>query len=124
MPVGRRPSGSAVIDASVLAALRELANPGEPDALTEVVHLFLGDVPIQLAALRTAIKSADAASVRQLAHHLRGSALAIGATGMAAACAVIEQRAGDQSLPEVVEEVDCLDREFALVRRELEGVLQ
>lgn len=122
--MGLRPSGSSVIDASVLGALRELANPGEPDALTEVVQLFLGDVPIQLAALRKAIKRADAASVRQFAHQLRGSALAIGATGMAGVCVVIEEGARGHALQQVGDDVDRLDREFALVRRELEQALR
>jgi HPt (histidine-containing phosphotransfer) domain-containing protein len=117
--VGQRPSGSAVIDASVLAALRDLGGPDEPDALTEVVRLFLCDTPAQLSTIQTAFATVDAASVRTIAHQLRGSALALGANSMAAACFALEQGADRRPLGDLAPELDRLRREFELVRREL-----
>ncbi len=38
-------SGGKVLDRSVLAALRELQDEGEPDVLGELIELFLADAP-------------------------------------------------------------------------------
>jgi HPt (histidine-containing phosphotransfer) domain-containing protein len=113
-----------VLDVSVMAAIRALGDPGEPDVLAEVAHLFLVDVPIHLTALRAGIAAADPESVRQTAHRLRGSALEMGALRMAPMCAAIEQAARAGSIEHATAQADALDREFAAARRELEQAIQ
>ena len=113
-----------MLDVAVMAAIRALGDPGEPDVYTEVAHLFLVDVPIHLSALRAAIAAADRESVRQIAHRLRGSALEMGALRMAPVCATIEQAARAGSIEQAAAQADGLDREFAAARRELEQAIQ
>ena len=80
----------AVLDVSVMAAIRSLGGPGEPDVYTEVARLFLADVPIHLSALSAAIAAKRTDSVGSIAHRLRGGALEMGALRMAPLCAAIE----------------------------------
>ncbi len=113
-----------VLDLSVMAAIRALGDPGEPDVYAEVARLFLVDVPIHLSALGAAIAAADSESVWQIAHRLRGSSLEMGAVRMAPLCAAIEQAGRAGSIKHAAAQAACLDREFAVARRELEEAIQ
>jgi len=113
-----------VLDVSVSAAIRALGGPGEPDVFAEVARLFLADVAIHLSALGAAIAAGQKESVREIAHRLRGGALEIGAVSMAPVCAAIEHAARAGSLEDAAAQAQSLDREFALVRQELEQVTQ
>ena len=113
-----------VLDVSVMAAIRSLGGPGEPDVFTEVAHLFLADVPAHLSALNAAIAAADAPSVAQVAHRLRGGALEMGALRMAPLCAAIEHAARAGSLEQAAAQAESLDREFAAARVALGEAIQ
>jgi HPt (histidine-containing phosphotransfer) domain-containing protein len=114
----------SVLDVLVMAAIRGLGGPGDPDVYVEVACMFLADVPIHLAALRAAIAAEQIEAVGQIAHRLRGSALEMGALRMAPVCAAIEHGACTGSLEHVATQADSLEREFASARRELEQVIQ
>ncbi len=113
-----------MLDASVMAVLRSLAAPGEPDVYVDVARLFLADVPIHLTALDAAIAASNVESVWQIAHRLRGGSLEMGALRMAPLCAAIEGAARAGSLAHAAARADSLAREFAAVRLELEKVIQ
>jgi HPt (histidine-containing phosphotransfer) domain-containing protein len=113
-----------VLDVLVMAAIRALGVPGEPDVYAEVAGLFLADVPIHLSALGAAIAADQIESVCQIAHRLRGSALEMGALRMAPVCAAIEHGARSGSLEHAAAQADTLDCEFASARRELEQVIR
>ena len=115
---------SSVLDVSVMAAIRSLGGPGEPDVYAEVALLFLEDVPIHLSALNAAIAAASVESVEQIAHRLRGGALEMGALRMAPLCAAIEHAARDGSLEHAAARAESLDREFAATRAALEQAIQ
>jgi HPt (histidine-containing phosphotransfer) domain-containing protein len=111
---------SAVLDLSVMAAIRSLGGPGDPDVFKEVARLFLADVPIHLAALGAAIAADSAGSVAQIAHRLRGGALEMGALRIAPLCAAIEQAARAGSLAHVAAQAESLHRECAAARIAIE----
>jgi HPt (histidine-containing phosphotransfer) domain-containing protein len=115
---------SPVLDVLVMAAIRALGVPGEPDVYAEVARLFLADVPIHLSALGAAIAAERVESVCQIAHRLRGSSLEMGALRMAPVCAAIEHGARAGSLEHAAARADRLHHEFATARRELEQVIQ
>jgi HPt (histidine-containing phosphotransfer) domain-containing protein len=112
-----------VLSVSMMAAIRALGAPGEPDVYTEVAGLFLADVPIHLSALGAAITANNVESVREIAHRLRGSALEIGALRMAPLCAEIEHAAGTGSLDHAAAWADGLNREFAAAQSALEQAM-
>ena len=114
----------AVLDVSVMAAIRALGSAGEPDVYTEVARLFLADVPIHLSALSAAISAKRTDSVGSIAHRLRGGALEMGALRMAPLCAAIEYAARAGSLEHAAAQAECLDREFAVARAALELAIQ
>ena len=108
-----------VLDPSVMAAIRSLGGPGQPDVYAQVAQLFLADVPVHLSALRTAIAENRTESVRQIAHRLRGGTLEMGARRMAPLCAALEHGAQAGSLADAAAHADNLDREFAAARAAL-----
>lgn len=105
------PDPSACLDLAVLSELRALSQPGE-DVLGEVLGLFLGQVPQQLESLRSALEARDRHASHQVAHRLKGSALAMGARQMAAACGLVEQAARDGDLGLAARYAATLDDEF------------
>lgn len=121
LPFETRP---AVLDVSVMAAIRALGSPGEPDVYSEVAHLFLADVPVHLEALGAAIAARRADQVEQIAHRLRGGALEMGALRMAPLCAALEHTAREGHLQEAEDRLEGLHREFAVARAALEEAIQ
>jgi HPt (histidine-containing phosphotransfer) domain-containing protein len=115
---------SSVLDLAVMANIRSLGGPGEPDVYMEVAQLFLADVPIHLAALGAAIAARNVELVERTAHRLRGGALEMGALRMAPLCAAIEHAARDGSLEHAAARAESLDREFAATRAALEQAIQ
>ncbi len=85
------PSNDAPIDPSVVATLRTLQIPGQPDVLTELIDLFLDDAPARIAAVRNATRDGDAGALRRAAHALNGSSANLGAVRLAAISAELEQ---------------------------------
>lgn len=79
------------LDLSVLAALREIQQPGKPDLVTELIDLFLEDTAVQLKMLREAVANDNAKEVRRVAHLLKGSSANIGAGPMAALYGSLEK---------------------------------
>lgn len=67
---------------------------GDRNLERELLELFDRQAAILLARM----KSSDAASVAALAHTLKGSALGVGATGVAQAAAAVEQASSPQVL--------------------------
>jgi HPt (histidine-containing phosphotransfer) domain-containing protein len=120
------PAGSlpAVLDVSVMAAIRALGSEGEPDVFTEVAHLFLADVPVHLTALRAAITAGRLEEVAQIAHRLRGGALEMGALRMAPVCAALERSAREGCLEQAEARMEGLNHEFAVTRTALEAAIQ
>ena len=110
----------SILDVSVMAAIRALGDPGEPDVYAEVARLFLADVPVHLSALDAAIAARSVKSVEQIAHRLRGGALEIGALRMAPLCADIEYAARAGSLEHAASQAARLTSEFAVARLALE----
>jgi HPt (histidine-containing phosphotransfer) domain-containing protein len=107
------------LDPDVIASLRELTPPGEPDVLTEVLQLFLADVPGRIGRLRQAWHASNAAEVQRAAHSLKGSAGNIGAGDLLAVCRTIDDAAKAGELAQMVELVARLDAEYARVEAEI-----
>ncbi|GLZ36700.1 ATP-binding protein [Actinokineospora sp. NBRC 105648] len=84
-----------------------------PEAKAEVLRAFVVRGADDLRLLERAVAEGEAGDLRFLAHRLRGSSLAIGATELAAACLAIETASDEQ--------VDDPSR-FAALRDALEAV--
>ena len=106
---------------SLTAELREIEN-ADSGMIPELVSLFLDDSAGRLRTLNGASIRRDFKTVRAQAHSLKGSALQMGAIGLASLCSALELSDSAAS-----EESECAMRtigdEFVLVRQAMEEYL-
>lgn len=81
----------AALDPEVIARLRELAARSRPSLLTSLRETYLTDGRRRLAALSTAVADADPATLRDVAHALKGSSATLGANRLAEFCRQLEE---------------------------------
>jgi CheY-like chemotaxis protein len=112
------------VDASTLAALRDLQGEGQPELLAELIAVYLRDTPPRLAALHEAVARADAEALRRAAHSLKGSSSQIGAVQMARLSADLEHQAGTTDLRGATETLRRLDEAFDRVRAHLQALTE
>ena len=110
------------VDASTLAALRDLQGEGQPDLLAELIAVYLRDTPPRLAALHEAVARTDAEALRREAHGVKGSSSQIGAVQMARLCAELEHQACATDLAGAAESLRRLDEAFGRVRAHLQAL--
>jgi HPt (histidine-containing phosphotransfer) domain-containing protein len=108
----------------VLATLRELQEEGAPDLLSELVALFLADLPNQLEALRQAVEAGDISSARRVAHTLKGSCGNMGAKEMATICARLQDISDPSDLTLAAILVKHLQVESERVRQALRAEVE
>jgi HPt (histidine-containing phosphotransfer) domain-containing protein len=116
-------SGAPVLDPAVLASLRQLSVPGEPDVLTDVLKLFLAEVPPRMTRLRNAWSSGNIEEMQRAAHSLKGSAGNIGAQGMFDVCRQLDGLGRSGNLEAASTLVDALDVEFDKVQAEIRRLI-
>ena len=109
-----------VLDPAVLETLRRLTPPGEPDVLTEVLRIFLDEVPARVARLRNAWAARNIEEVHRSAHSLKGSAGNIGARRLHAVCSQLDEI---DDLDAAAALVAALDAEFDKVVTEIRRIL-
>lgn len=114
---------SPVLDPSVINTLRQLTVPGEPDVLTEVLKLFLEEVPSRLTRLRIAWAAQNIEEVHRLAHSLKGSAGNIGAQRMFEICKQLDGIGRSSDVAQAGPLVDALNVEFANVDAEIRRLI-
>ena len=120
-PVPRPESerGMAVLDQAVIAGLRDLREPNQPDPLKELVELFLRDARSRLQKMDTAISQKDTFSLAAAAHTLKGSASNLGARQLAGLCLTLEKQAKTGELTETATILLEVKSEFQAVEKTL-----
>lgn len=93
--MGPPPDAGRAIDRAHLARMTF----GDRGLERELLELFDRQAAILLARMR----ATDAATTATLAHTLKGSALGVGAAGVAQAAAAVEQAAGPSELAAAIE---------------------
>ena len=112
-----------VLDAAVLDTLRKLTPPGEPDVLTEVLQLFLNEVPPRIERLRNAWTAGNIQEVQRAAHSVKGSAGNIGARRLHAVCSKLDEIGKSRDVKDAGPLIGELDDEFDKVQTEIRRVL-
>jgi TMAO reductase system sensor TorS len=98
--------------------LHEIAG-GDAAFAHELVHLFVEDAARRIAALAEAIAGADAATVRKVAHTLKGSSGNIGAEPLRQAAFAVEQQGKAGDLANAATSLAMIEKEFARLRESL-----
>ncbi len=87
------PADTPAVDPAALESIGALADDDQPDFLREVIAAYLQDMPPRLSTLREAVRRADAPTIEQTAHAIKGSSRTIGAMELAARSAELEDLA-------------------------------
>ena len=112
-----------IIDPVVIAGLRQLHTPAQPNPLAEFIDLFLREAPAELDAMSEAVSKNDVTSLSRVisaASALKGSAGNLGARNLAALCEEIEQTAKNWLLTDAKPIIEQARQEFDRVRAVLE----
>ncbi len=100
------------LDSAVLAALQDVME----DEYPVLLDTFLTDSEERLLSLRQAERSADAQSLRLVAHSFKGSCSNMGALTLVGLCRHLEEAGRREQLEQAPELVEQIEREFAIVR--------
>ena len=104
----------AAVDFSVLEGLDDGPVAGEPDLVTELIDLYLGEVPHIIDAIRKGLERNDWKSARRAAHTLRGSSGNLGVLQLSNLADKLERLEDtEMNLARVL--CESLEREFVRV---------
>ena len=113
----------AVLDPAVIATLRQLTPPGEPDVLTEVLQMFLDEFPPRMDRLRNAWASKNIEEMYRAAHSLKGSAGNVGAQRLMKVCSQLDEMGRSGDLTNTAPLVDALAIEYGKVEAEIHRII-
>ena len=116
--MGSAETSVPILEGSVWSELQTLG----PDVVSEILDLFLADVPSRLVKLQHAVDSRSLDLVLREAHGLKGSALGIGASRLASLCAAIEHDVREGHLDRLAARLSDLEPEFVEVQTALNDV--
>jgi HPt (histidine-containing phosphotransfer) domain-containing protein len=88
--------------------------------LDAVVALYLQETPSHVEALRRAAAQGQAATLAKVAHQLKGSSAQVGARGLAALAARLQEQGQTEALDGTAGVLTALEQEFSRVRALLE----
>lgn len=85
-----------------------------------VIAGFLGDIPLQIQALKGYIENGDQKSAERQAHTIRGASANIGAEALQATASKMEKYGRQANLPAMQASLSELDQQFERLRAELQ----
>jgi HPt (histidine-containing phosphotransfer) domain-containing protein len=85
-------SSDQVLDLEAIANLRSLGDEGDDSFLREILAIYIEDVPLRLADLRTALARADQPFFNRSAHTIKGSSSNVGAREVKVLAEKLEHR--------------------------------
>jgi CheY-like chemotaxis protein/HPt (histidine-containing phosphotransfer) domain-containing protein len=113
------------LDRRVIAEFRQAGTGGVPEFMVALIDQFIEEAASQVEGLRDAGERSDGGALKATAHSLKGSALTMGATRLAALCKQMESQADRQPGGAVTSALLAqLDQEFVKVRHALEAERQ
>ena len=81
----------AVLDRSVLDAMKESPEAALPDFALDLIDQFADEAELRVKALQSAAERQDAPALKAAAHSLKGSSFTVGANRLGALCGRLEQ---------------------------------
>ena len=119
-PIGN--GDQALLDPARLAQLEDIAR--DPSFLTELIHGFIGDVDTIVAGTRQCISTAKTSGIPDLMHSLKGAAVGVGATRLAALAVDLESSGEILSTAELERKLDSIVACFGATSNSLKDYLQ
>jgi signal transduction histidine kinase/CheY-like chemotaxis protein/HPt (histidine-containing phosphotransfer) domain-containing protein len=114
------PDASApIVDLARVKELIRMGGQQQPELLSNLVDLYLRDLPGHLQLMKESAEKGDLSSLRATAHRLKGSSLNLGVTLAAGICKEMESRAREGDLEGARALLLELERSQELVRTSL-----
>jgi PleD family two-component response regulator len=121
----RSAGGRDTLDVAVIDGFREA---GAPEFTRRLIDQFINEAVLRVRTLHEAAGRADLGEVKATAHNLKGSALIMGATRLAALCAQVEEQAAAAPAQVAAALIAEIDQELVSVQQALsiqrEGIVQ
>jgi HPt (histidine-containing phosphotransfer) domain-containing protein len=114
----------ASVDLSVLESFRDIQQEGDPDLVSELIHLYLDDTRSRLKEMHTGLNEGDKMKLQAIAHSLKGSSSNLGTRRMSALCLELEQTLINEGVDGAWAIVNKLDEEFLKVEPALASQLE
>ena len=108
------------LDAEIFGQLREADRAGGNNFLAGLIEKFLQEAPARLGSMHDAAAAADSETLLKAAHALKGSAGALGALAMAAACKDVEELGRNRTVLGAGPLLSRIEEEFGRVRGALD----
>ncbi len=96
---------------------------GDSEFAAELAALFIDDVAEQMEALSSAFERRDYPRIAGIAHRVKGSSGNLGAEELQRLCGFLEQAGRNGVIDDMPERLEEIVAEFALVRKDLEAVV-
>jgi two-component system, sensor histidine kinase and response regulator len=119
---GQVTAPTVALDPEALKPIWELEALGRAGLFDEMYALFERDGTARMAELRVALSSQNVESLHRLVHAMKGEALAWGASDLAEACRLLEDRAPATDGPPVASLVGAIERLFQATLTTLDGM--
>ncbi|MBD2355795.1 response regulator [Tolypothrix sp. FACHB-123] len=101
-----------VIDRSFLQELRAMAGSEGDSLVTELIQVYLEDTPARIQTIKDAVANGDRSKLQKATHALRSPSVSIGAVRLGEICETLENAAQEESLAQLGDLVDRLEREY------------
>jgi HPt (histidine-containing phosphotransfer) domain-containing protein len=111
------------VDMSVLLSFEELQEDNEASLVVELIELYLIDASVKIDAIRQAVAQSEKASLKSVAHSLKGSSGTLGVAPLALICEELECVAEGALTPAANGLLLRLEEEFVRVREVLTSEL-
>jgi HPt (histidine-containing phosphotransfer) domain-containing protein len=116
-------SSDQVLDLEAIANLRSLGDEGDDSFLREILAIYIEDVPLRLADLRTALARADQPFFNRSAHTIKGSSSNVGAREVKVLAEKLEHRSKAEPIETLAPQLAELDLAFGRARVALSSYL-
>lgn len=113
-------ASNAVIDATVIQAFRVEAGENAAEFLAELIDCYLEESPRYLQTIEAAVANENAQAVQRIAHTLKSSSAAFGATKIANLCQELEAISSTEAREVLLEKVSQLIVEYQRVEAALQ----
>jgi HPt (histidine-containing phosphotransfer) domain-containing protein len=115
---------SPILDPHTIAELRRARDEyGNPLLIRQLVEIYRTNAPKRIAQFREAIAGADAKMLGLVAHTLKTNCAMLGATGMAAMCATLEEYGEKATFDGATALLEAVESEFEKVLAALAQLL-
>ncbi len=111
------------MDLEAIANLRSLGDEGDDSFLQEILAIYLEDVPLRLADLKTALARADQPFFTRSAHTIKGSSSNVGARQVKALAEKLEHRSKAEPIETLAPQITELEQAFGRAQVALRGYL-